>query len=1007
VSDSSKVNVLVILANPKGTSPLRLGAEDRAIRQSIRLSRYRDNISLTIIHAATVHDLRRALLDQEFHIVHISGHGGEDGLILEDDLGQRYTVPPQALADLFRAYSPPIRCVILNACYSIAQGQLTSLGVPYTIAMEGPISDEAAIEFARGFYDALGAGRDIEFAYEEGCRTVKLAAPNTQFVSKILKAKTLIQEKNKDWPRLAHFGTSASAIRSMLAPLPIPPRFAHAQPSEMHWANRERELESLTKFWHNEQIRVVGLIGWGGVGKSTLARRWYDEIYKQDVVPDGFFWWSFYYQASLDEFLETALTYLTDGKFKPSEVLSPWVRAQHFISLLSCGKFIIVLDGLEVMQKAAETDDDFGRLEDRAFRSLLEMCVDPGLHRSFILVTSRFPLTDLKPFEDFSYREMRVDCFSGQDGAEYLKRRGVKGNTRDLCSLSNEYGGHALSLSLLAGYLTEYFDGQSQHAEKIPFLATQEDTRVNQILQAYNSRLADSQKAFMQLLSAFRRPAAHDIIEAIIHQEGIAKHNLFATLSRLNSFELRRLAKNLEKRGLISSEQDYSGKWCYTTHPIIREYFYQQLSLDPDLKVEVNLRLRDFASKLSVPENPQRLEDLMPLLDVIFYSCRAGLFDEAVQIYHDRMSLGHWELGFRFGAYEFQISFLREFFPDRDLSRPPQVTDPKAKPFLFSEIAYCLGKLGRTDEAATFYKRAAVTALQATDYKSAAIAYQGLAGCAATLTQSQEIASEGLRYAKLANARLWECNLLATLGWVSFLKGEFETAEAVYQEANSLKWSDNPEELGLFSILGVQYATFLLATGRIVQSRENTERNLMICQKRNWRESVAYCKRLLGDIALAEGDPLEAKKHFIEALEIARNFGIQEELCRILLGMAKISVFKGNLEEASGNLAAALDMASRSGYALIEIDIHNAWAEQCLSQGDLEKAIEHARRSLEMSEITGYKWGQGKALHILGQVAFVSGNKSEAQRLLEDSYAIRQQIHDPYAYLTRELLEQL
>lgn len=1004
---NSKVNVLVILANPKGTSPLRLGAEDRAIRQSIRLSRYRDNISLTIAHAATVHDLRRALLDQEFHIVHISGHGSEAGLILEDELGQRYTVPLQALADLFRAYSPPIRCIILNACYSIAQGQLTSLGVPYTIAMEGPISDEAAIEFARGFYDAIGAGRDIEFAYEEGCRTVRLAAPNTQFVSKLLKARTLPQEKNETWPSLAHFGANASTIRSILAPLPIPPRFAHAQPPEGHWANRKRELESLTEFWHNEQIRVVGLIGWGGVGKSTLARRWYDEIYKQDVVPDGFFWWSFYYQASLDEFLEAALTYLTGGKFKPSEVLSPWVRAQQFISLLDCGNFVIVLDGLEVMQKAAEAGDDFGRLEDRAFRNLLELCVDPGLHRSFMLITSRFPLTDLEPFDGFSYREMKVDCFSGQDGAEYLKHRGVKGRKTDLYSLSNEYGGHALSLSLLAGYLNEYFDGQSQHAREIPFLAIYEDTKVNQILQAYNNRLTDSQKAFMQLLSAFRRPVAHDTIESIIYQEEIAKHNLFAPLSQLDSFELRRLAKNLEKRGLISSEQDCSGKLCYTTHPIIREYFYQQLSLDPDLKLEVNLRLRDFASRLSVPDNPQRLEDLMPLLDVVFYSCRAGLFDEAVHLYHDRMSLGHWGLGFRFGAYEFQISFLREFFPGRDLSKPPQVTDPKAKPFLFSEIAYCLSKLGRTDEAATFYRRAAVAALEATDYKSAAIAYQGLAGCAATLTQAQEIASKGLRYARLANAKLWECNLLATLGWVSYLKGEFETAETVYQKANSVKWSDNPEELGLFSILGVQYATFLLATGRIVQSRENTEWNLMICQKRNWRESVAYCKRLLGDIALVEGNPLEAKKYFTEALEIARNFGIQEELSRILLGMAKISAVEGNLEEASGNLVAALDIASRSGYAIIEIDIHNTWAEQYLSQVKFDKAIKHAQRALEMSEVTGYEWGRGKALHILGQVAFMSGNKSEARRLLKDSYAIRQRIHDPHAHMTKELMGQL
>jgi hypothetical protein len=188
--DSTKTNVLVVFANPKGTSQLRLGAEDRAIKEAIRRSKNRDNISLNVNHATTVHDLRRALLDADYKIIQISGHGTGKGLVLEDDLGQEYVVPQQALADLFEAYTRPkgtLECVILNACYSISQGKLTSLGIPCTIAMEGSISDNAAIEFSRGFYDALGANRPIEFAYDEGCRTVKLAAPISSWNSRILR----------------------------------------------------------------------------------------------------------------------------------------------------------------------------------------------------------------------------------------------------------------------------------------------------------------------------------------------------------------------------------------------------------------------------------------------------------------------------------------------------------------------------------------------------------------------------------------------------------------------------------------------------------------------------------------------------------------------------------------------------------------------------------------------------------------------------------------------------
>jgi len=187
---SDKIQVLVIFANPRGTDQLNLGREDKVINEAIRLSRYRDNFDIDIRHAATVHDLRRAMLDKDYKIVHISGHGTGSGLVLEDDTGGKYVVPQRGLANLFGAYSPPfgkLECVILNACFSIAQGELTSLETPFTIAMEGAISDSAAIEFSRGFYDAIGANKDIDFAYAEGCRNVELSAPNSIFISKILR----------------------------------------------------------------------------------------------------------------------------------------------------------------------------------------------------------------------------------------------------------------------------------------------------------------------------------------------------------------------------------------------------------------------------------------------------------------------------------------------------------------------------------------------------------------------------------------------------------------------------------------------------------------------------------------------------------------------------------------------------------------------------------------------------------------------------------------------------
>ncbi len=72
--------------------------------------------------------------------------------------------------------------------------------------------------------------------------------------------------------------------------------------------------------------------------------------------------------------------------------------------------------------------------------------------------------------------------------------------------------------------------------------------------------------------------------------------------------------------------------------------------------------------------------------------------------------------------------------------------------------------------------------------------------------------------------------------------GDIATAEEAYAK------------LHLYSLLGVGYGRFLLATGQTLKSREFTERNLQICKEKKWTESVPYCETLLGEIAVLEKD---------------------------------------------------------------------------------------------------------------------------------------------------------
>lgn len=167
--------ILILAANPKGTAPLRLDEEVREIKAGFQRSRQRERFVVEYVTAVRPREVRRAMLDYKPQLVHFCGHGeGVEGLVLEDELGRSQLVSTEALATLFDLFSDQVECVLLNACYSEAQAKAIAQHVPSVIGMNQPISDRAAIEFATSFYDALGAGESVDFAFRLGCNAMQL-----------------------------------------------------------------------------------------------------------------------------------------------------------------------------------------------------------------------------------------------------------------------------------------------------------------------------------------------------------------------------------------------------------------------------------------------------------------------------------------------------------------------------------------------------------------------------------------------------------------------------------------------------------------------------------------------------------------------------------------------------------------------------------------------------------------------------------------------------------------
>ena len=173
INMANKTKILFLSANPSG-SLLNLGEEIKRIQIDLKMAKERNNLELKQYWAITIDTLMQAILDEIPNIVHFSGHGQQEGIILQNEIGEPKLVSAESLKSLFRLFNDTVVCVVLNSCYSEEQAKAIKLHIPHVIGMKSGIPDKAAISFSTGFYKAIGAGRDIPFAFEFGVTAIKL-----------------------------------------------------------------------------------------------------------------------------------------------------------------------------------------------------------------------------------------------------------------------------------------------------------------------------------------------------------------------------------------------------------------------------------------------------------------------------------------------------------------------------------------------------------------------------------------------------------------------------------------------------------------------------------------------------------------------------------------------------------------------------------------------------------------------------------------------------------------
>jgi hypothetical protein len=405
---------------------------------------------------------------------------------------------------------------------------------------------------------------------------------------------------------------------------------------------REEDIGFLDDAWANQQVNVVTIVAWGGVGKSTLGNHWLRrmaaEQYRSAQLVFG---WSFYRQgtsggtSSADEFLDAALHWFGD----PDPRLgTAWEKGERLAKLVGHRRTLLVLDGLEPLQNPPGAQE--GRLRDPSLQALLRELA--GFNMGLCVITTRTPVADLSDHEGSSVRRRDLEHLSGDEGARLLRALGVKGDEAELRRASDEFSGHCLALTLLGSYLTDAYNGDIRLRNEVSGHLAQDvrqGVHARKVMQSYQTWFGESPElSVLRMLGLFDRPAEEKAIAALLKPPAIP--GLTESLTNLSPTEWRTILARLRRARLLAGEDPHNPGYV-DTHPLVREYYGEQLrGQRSDAWRECNKRLFDYYRTLA-PQLPESFAEMEPLFLAVICGCNAGLFREALhEVYIPRIQRG-------------------------------------------------------------------------------------------------------------------------------------------------------------------------------------------------------------------------------------------------------------------------------------------------------------------------------------------------------------------------------
>jgi hypothetical protein len=315
-------------------------------------------------------------------------------------------------------------------------------------------------------------------------------------------------------------------------------------PYTFRFHNRTAEINQLKQWSIDENIHIVNIFGWPGMGKTTLARELVEQI-KDNF--DYIVWRNCTNGLALKSLKTNLIQFFSQNRDTKLPSLIDYLRSH---------RCLIILDDFQELFAPGELAGTYLPEAESYGKFLKEMARSP--HNSCLLLLSWEKPTEIATLEGENRhcRSLQLGGL-GEAAAEIFSNKGLKDEDK-WGELIQRYGGNPSWLNIIAATIADLFNGRVDRFLSYPSLFLGD---LEAILEEYYQRLSASEKIVIQWLA---NQEAADIFQ---------KPDVGAkSESPLPDADFLKAIQSLRKRGLLEKVSDDNGESLLAVPGLFKKY---------------------------------------------------------------------------------------------------------------------------------------------------------------------------------------------------------------------------------------------------------------------------------------------------------------------------------------------------------------------------------------------------------------------------------------------------